>query len=339
LDNPKVFFKERFIYFWGALFIAYHTWHFMFFGELLTNPMMAKGFWPYQPVFLTTGDVLRHYLIPFIEMAIHYCVVTILLAVYFIKFRNQPPTTETKDEDWGIIVWIAITGLVMMLITGNRWGAAQRLSYPALPFLLLLSFKVIDRISIKTHINKFTPTLIVLVLGLVTCIEYIFFSFQGMEFKVTVDEVLKGAHVATLTQKFLNMDVITFASPDMGGLMLFEGDNKRIIDLGLLCDKRLGKFGYSEVRKYIFQEEQPEIIKAHDVWIIPLKETDEFFEMYLPARIITEQGASYLFIREDLLSGFEKNAYQTSADVSPDIDQVLLKFGQYVVLDLRSSPR
>lgn len=336
-NNPKGFLKEPFIYYWAALFIAYHLWHFLFFGEFLTNPMMAKGYWPYRPIFSTSFDILNYYLMPFVELAVHYCVVITLSVAYFIRFRNQSAKAETKDTDLSLIACIGVIGLFMLLITGDRWGAAQRLSYPSLPFLLLLSFRAIDRISIKDFFKNSKVALILAVFGLTISAEYIYISFHGMEFNLTVNKMLEGAHIATLTQEFLKRDIITFASPDMGALMLFEGDKKRIIDLGLLCDKRLGKYGYSEIEQYVFQEEKPEIILAHDMWLIPLETSGQFFEMYIPAEVITNESMLYLFIREDLLSGLEQKTYKTNAKVSPDLDRVLLEFGKYVIIDLQKS--
>ncbi|MEI7850103.1 MAG: glycosyltransferase family 39 protein, partial [Chloroflexota bacterium] len=39
--------QDPIIYIWATVFFTYHIWHYLIFGELLTNPMLAKRHWPY----------------------------------------------------------------------------------------------------------------------------------------------------------------------------------------------------------------------------------------------------------------------------------------------------
>lgn len=52
---------------------------------------------------------------------------------------------------------------------------------------------------------------------------------------------------------------------DVGGVMLF-GEQMRVIDLGLLCDRRLAQQGYAIAPHYILEERAPEIIGIHQQW-------------------------------------------------------------------------
>lgn len=338
-NGPKSFLKEPFIQYWTLVFIVYHLWHFLYFGEILTNPMMAKSQWPYRPDLTSPADVLNYYLEPFAELISHYILGLVLVVTGLLGFGHRLVDIG-RDADWDLIAWIGLIGLFIMLLTGFRWGAAQRLSYPALPFLLLLLFRPIDGIPPRLLIRASILARVSALIGLVITGVFVLRSFQTKEFNVTVEQVHKGARLVTLTQDFLKRDVITYATPDMGGLMLYEGDRKRIIDLGLLCNARLGKYGYAELEQYLFQEERPEIIQAHEGWLLPLEASGSFFEMYIPVRILAEESELFLFIRRDVMADLEHAqaarmiAYRSGTIVEVELNRVLVKFGMYAEINL-----
>ncbi|MGD8406890.1 MAG: hypothetical protein PVJ21_24740 [Anaerolineales bacterium] len=141
-DNPKKFFQEPFLYFWGVVFSTYHFWHFAYFGEFLTNPMIAKGQLPYRPDFVSLTSVLFYYLYPFFRFVAVYPLLIILLGICLFRSRSSKEISPTKkDTDFSLIYGIALIGLFIMLLTGRSWNAdADRLSYPALAFLFLSGF-------------------------------------------------------------------------------------------------------------------------------------------------------------------------------------------------------
>ena len=130
-------FLEPCIYFWAAVFFSYHAWHFAFFGEWLTNPMLAKRHWPYRPEFENFSIISTFYLTPFFDFLFRYIGLVILLAasnLYIAVYRLQ---YHASDRNL-LLVSISVVSLFIMSITGSNWGAAARLSYPGLPFLFLL---------------------------------------------------------------------------------------------------------------------------------------------------------------------------------------------------------
>jgi hypothetical protein len=106
---------------------------------------------------------------------------------------------------------------------------------------------------------------------------------------------------------------VTFAGPDMGGLLLFHGDVMRVLDLGLLCDPVLARRGYEHIPEYIFTAERPHAIAVHDCWAqaTQLYKMREFYEQYFPC--LVDSGGprrQYIFIRRDVIGMIQRNGFE-----------------------------
>src|SRR5690606_29475757 len=80
----------------------------------------------------------------------------------------------------------------------------------------------------------------------------------------------------------------------------FHGDGKRIIDLGLLCNRELAQNGYQVVDSYVLTKEKPELIEIHDVWVIPFSDSELFYGNYTPVQIVEGNERWFVFLRNDL---------------------------------------
>ena len=129
----------------------------------------------------------------------------------------------------------------------------------------------------------------------------------------------------------------------MGGLLLYHGEGKKIIDLGLLCDKELAKNGYTNYNQYLFERNNPEIIEAHGMWLKPLQASEIFARSYTPVMTLTDRNEQILYLRNDILSEIQANrtlSYATAKTGFADIDQPTLeKLGNFLVLDIRGKQK
>jgi hypothetical protein len=319
-EKPKSFYKELFLYFLVGVFLVYHVWHFAYFGELLTNPMIAKRQPPYVPDLSSSVWWVIYYLFPFFRAIAVYPILFALLGFNLIFFlRGQGRQKKPKDS---LMLGIALTGMFIMLITGMSWNAdADRLSYPALAFLLLAIVQYLDEFPIKDVMQK-SRIVFTVIFGAVLIVNMAatFRTFTAdQRFHITVSQVEKGARFETLVQEYLGLSRMTLASPDMGGLLLFYGDGKRIIDLGLLCNRELAQKGYQLVDSYVLTTEKPELIEIHDVWVIPFSDSELFYENYTPAQIVEGNERWFVFLRNDLIHKLEGQANASKVKIEDGV--------------------
>jgi hypothetical protein len=57
---------------------------------------------------------------------------------------------------------------------------------------------------------------------------------------------------------------LVFMTPDIGGAALCC-DHLRIVDLGMLANRRLARAGYAAVAE-VLASERPDVVEAHEVW-------------------------------------------------------------------------
>ena len=337
IRHRKDFLKEPFLYFWAFVFLTYHLWHYLFFGELLTNPMLAKRYWPYRPDFENWTAFISYYFIPVFDFFFRYIILFICLPIYYF-LRKKPKTGSETRENWTLINLIVLVSVFLMLITGANWGAAARLSYPGLVFLLLLLFSKIDDAELFAQSKVLQ---IGLAFGLLINFVILFESVsQTTPDLITLAGVERRASVLVAAKIALGHPEITFAGADMGGLLLYHSDGLKIVDLGLLCDKELAQNGYAHYDEYVFEQSRPEIIGAVGFWLIPLRQAAEFTRSYFPVMVITGRDKQIFYMRKDVIAELKNRYTMPGVIVKPvstdDIgQQTLAEFGGYSILDLR----
>jgi len=331
-------FREHVLYFWAFVFLAYHTWHYAFFGEVLTNPMLAKRFWPYGPDFTNWPAIATFYLTPVFDFVFRYISIFTCLPIYF--FLQKGRKSAEPQENWTLVLLIALTAVFVILITGQNWGAAARLSYPGLPFLLLLLFSKIDDTELLKRSRIMQSAMaFALLLNAIIMLES---AGQIIPDVITLAGVERRASVLEAAKNALGRPEITIASADMGGLLLYHANGMKVIDLGLLCNKELAKNGYAHYDNYIFEQSQPEMITAVGFWVNPLRKAAAFTRSYFPVVVITERDQIILYMRQDVVAALDSKYAMpiASADSPPTEDAneqgALADFGKYRILDLRT---
>jgi len=341
-QNPKSFFRQKFLYGWPSIFLIYHAWHFLTFGELLTNPMLAKRFWPYHPNPTTLLQFALYYLTPLIELIQQNWFAFLFSAGFFLfkKSRHENILIPISPERT-LINFLALMGIFVILITGSNFGAALRLSYPAYPFILLFLFFTFDEPARLQHSRILQGWAgFSLVVQLAVTLPALQISLPK---EISLAGVEELASTVSAVQAASGQAKITYAGADMGGLLLYHGDNKRVIDLGLLCDRELAKNGYKNYEAYIFETEKPEIIEAHSLWLEPLLKSPSFPKMYQPVLVKTLRREQILYLRNDFIAQieskyqFDRVALHFTTPQTPT-KQALDLFGYHLVLDLRNNP-
>lgn len=339
LENPKTFFRQPHFYVWGLVFLLYHSWHFLTFGEILTNPMLAKRHWPYTPATTDPLVWLVFRLYPLIDLVQTYRfpVIFAITFILFKKVRGENPEPRQR-QDITLVNLFALTSLLVALLVGANFMAAPRLSYPGHAFLLLTLFSMFDDLALIQR-SRFLQGALVLALiaQLATTLPALSASLPR---EISLEGVEELAATVSAVQAASRAGKITYAGSDMGGLLLYHGEDKRVIDLGLLCDRELAKNGYTHYESYIFEQEKPEIIEAHAMWLEPLLKSPHFFKLYQPVLVKTPRREQVLYLRNDFIEQLRQqhplDRVSTNIDTPQSVtEQALKQFGFYLLLDLR----
>lgn len=335
--------KKPYYYIWVVIFLTYQIWHFNYFGELLTNTMIAKNQPPYKPIFLNINQCLIFHWKPIEEFILRYYSIFILIIVGFLFNLLSKNKIITEFKNKLVLLYSTITFGFCFFI-GDIWGDAHRLVYPGFPFLLIFLFKLIDN-RISKLLNLIYKIVIIITLGLFINTTYELFT-QRLVSCVNLRTVEKSGKSLTVLQTLLDIDKLCYAGPDMGGLLLFHGDNKRVVDIGLLCNSYLAKNGYGEFDCYIFEMERPHIIEAHDCWalVTNLYQSEKFFSFYYPVEVKCV-GCSNMkfFIRRDLFFDlkekynlqYNETQNYTNKKIRNVNEYIINKYGGYYIV---SSP-
>ena len=139
------------------------------------------------------------------------------------------------------------------------------------------------------------------------------------------------------------------AAADMVGLLLFHGDNFRVLDLALLCDSTLARLGYEAAPDYLFAKEKPDLIETHWMWtpLVGFAEEEAFFRDYVPVfsngfrffarrevveAIDTARLTLGTFDEDGNTGAYDRDHFVYSVQFEWDFE-LNRRFGSYLVLD------
>lgn len=124
---------------------------------------------------------------------------------------------------------------------------------------------------------------------------------QRLHEYVLVSRVHEAGQTVTYGQDLLDLPVLVYAGPDMGGLLLYEGDGKRIIELGLLSDPVLARSGYRGLDGRV-RAEKPDLIETHGLWTGAVSRSVVVVEDYTPIHLARNTRPTMIYlIRNDLI--------------------------------------
>ena len=309
-DGGKVF-KKSYPYIWLTVFLSYNVWHYNYFSEFLTNPMIAKKNAPYTPDFENSFEYIKFHAFPLI------LIITDNLQIIWAAFAFDRFSVFGKKEDikfenrlrWDKTLLFVVFGLVFNVIIGTNWGPKGRMFMPALPFLILYFAGVFDRKEKPLNAANLLP--VFLFAAFFCYMNTGFFvklageQMQVRGFKTVWNSVENLMHSAGLEK-------LTYAGPDMGGFLLFS-KNLRVTDTALLCSRHLARNGYKAFGEYIFEKEKPGVIKTHVVWTFLSRVYDDerFYRDYRPV-ICT---GTKLFLSKNIFDGLQKKGLLKSIKI------------------------
>jgi len=198
-------------------------------------------------------------------------------------------------------LWAPIAGAVSFaLITGTNWGYVGRMQLFALPFALLLVARALDALGGSSRAARLA--LVASVAALTVWSSRVSLPIQSYrlsrthEFGVTPMGFRETALAVEKVRGALGLPQITFLTPDVGGSALCC-PALRIVDLGLLAERRLARRGYGALAA-VLEAERPEVIEVHAPWssLSRLYELEAFRAGYRPALV----GRTRLFLRSDV---------------------------------------
>ncbi len=290
-----------------AVVVLHEIVRYMVFGDIFPNPVHAKMHVPYSLSGLQ-GVKLR--LIAAVEITatllpLVLAVSALLLVPWNGRADRLSALGTVRNDLLALAVPVAAVVLFAILI-GKNWGYVGRMQFLALPFVLLIFGLVYDRLADSTRAVSARPILVAV------CAVTVLFSWvvsarqpiaqmartlssggEVAEFHGTTPETYRRTGLAVdHLRQLIGKDMVTFATPDVGGLALCC-DRIRVVDLGLLASRKLAKHGYGALPA-ILAEERPDAIEVHQHWGVNSKiyTIPEFRDDYQP--VIIDRTRFYL---------------------------------------------
>ncbi|MGC1299381.1 MAG: hypothetical protein WA869_30515 [Alloacidobacterium sp.] len=307
---------------WLAVLIASTVIRWRYFGSVLPNTITAKRHFPYSAPTMRL-EMMRH-LIPAFTL-VHGLDILFLVVLYAAFVRRQYlyaalKRIHTADfwerlghaisraDDLKVALLLAAVGVCLSLAIGYNWGPPNREIYVALPFLIYLILRLTFRL-LNTRLWQRQAAILLLIPIVYLTVHNI--AILNSRYAPLYQPLMTVQNVASLVppveqiRRAAGLQELTIATPDVGGVMLF-GEQLRVIDLGLLCDRRLAQQGYAIAPRYILEERTPEIIGIHQQWteLTGLEKIPDFYRNYR-VMILDRQR---FFVRRDV---FDRIASQT----------------------------
>jgi hypothetical protein len=265
----------------GLAVVGFHTIaRYMIFGDFVPNTIYAKM---HQPYSLSGLQGVRSRLIAAVEIAATFFpLVLAVMALITLAWKRFPERFRALSAIRHEILTLAAPVAAVMLFSiliGKNWGYTGRMQFLALPFVLLLSGLLYDTLTVSVRPAVARPALVSICVLTILCSWSVSAARPILQMARTLSGSggAPGEHLGTTPATFretgltverlrqrIGLNMITFATPDVGGLALCC-NRIRVVDLGLLASRRLAKEGYA-VLPDLLAEEKPDLIEVHQDW-------------------------------------------------------------------------
>lgn len=308
---------------WAAVFAGSNLLRWMYFGSLLPNTIIAKQRVPYS---LPSRRVaLQQHLLEPVHLLLSIKLIVVLFVAtvaYDLLLRSRKRgyvrAAEGIRYSWQLsfVVLFTVFSLILSLGIGRNWGPPFRSFYSAWPFLIfILIVPLMKRTTMRGAV------IAMLCVAAVTA-RHAYAHMRDLHAaeapvympQITVDNIGRLGTLVSQVQEMSHRPSLTFAGPDMGGVML-NADHVRVVDLGLLCDRMLAREGFVAIGPYVLDQRRPDLIATHTMWTAyaGFERYPEFFATYRPVyfhgvrffmsrRLIADVGASR-FVEESYSTG------------------------------------
>ncbi|MGZ5983368.1 MAG: hypothetical protein ACXWK7_00395 [Caulobacteraceae bacterium] len=175
---------------------------------------------------------------------------------------------------WVVLAPILAVELFGLVAGRNLYGALGRMQLLALPFVLIAAGLGFDALS--TELSGPRRRLLLILAAALSIETGAFLSARpalealrmprplGDDLGVSAANYrITGLAVDALRQR-LGLGRMVFMTPDIGGASLCC-ERLRMVDLGLLANRRLARTGYGAVAE-VLAAERPDVVEAHEVW-------------------------------------------------------------------------
>ncbi len=276
--------------------------------------------------------------------------------------QNRPALLLlSHDRNTALVLLAPVVAVVAFsALIGSNWGYMGRMQFLAFPFMLLLFGVVFDSRSKVLGPAKARAVLIAAT-GLTIVLSWQLSAAQPLgaaadtirignaetarSFDVTPAAYRDTGVAVEELRRILGKDAIVFMTSDVGGLGLCCS-HVRIVDLGLLTNRRLAREGYGATAA-VLMDEKPDIIEAHQRWarLSELYQLAEFTQNYRPAII----NDTRFFVRADVFDTMlakngtlcvlsqadcrkkARDTHRYAGSTWPADDDAFLSYGTFVV--------
>jgi hypothetical protein len=354
--------------FGSTVFAAEEAWRWATFADWVPNTVHAKMWPPYSGGGLI--DAIQSRAQALAEPATAAVPLLAILAV--LAIGREPAGPRWKPPGPASPVWVVAAPVLAVEIFGliagrNAYGALGRMQLLALPFVLIGAGLVFD--PLPRDLTGLRRRLILTLAAALSIESGAFLSAQttltalktprplGDDLGVTPANYRITGTVVDDLRRRLELPSIAFLTPDIGGAALCC-DRLRIVDLGMLANRRLARAGYAATAE-VLAAERPDVVEAHEVWAKSsgLASLPAFEAGYTPLMA----GRTRLYLRNDRAEALLAKGLATACPVAdadcrrkalsdhrglfpppygPDDDMAFLRRGAFLILtDLPSATR
>lgn len=278
---------------------------YLVFEDIVPNTVHAKSQAPY---YLFGLNALKATALRMAETVL--IVLPIALLGIALALRGDWRSVR-KGQEMLILLSPAVAVVGFALLIRQNSGYAGRIQFLAFPFLLLLFGLIFDAFA-KDMLGDRAHRMLAIASAMTVLLSWPLSA--GLVFKAAtdfgrVDQSASSQPMATTPASYrltglavekvrhlLGRDVMVFMTPDIGGAALCC-NALRIVDLGLLANRRLAVEGYAALPA-VLSKENPDVIEIHGVWgdASKLYGNPTFSKGYEPAII----DGTRLFLRKDI---------------------------------------
>ena len=305
-------------------------WRLAVFSDVLPNTFWAKR-WPPYAAFGLLGRLTGA-----VELPSFFLVPLIAIAIMRRSGLELAGVWRARRGAFLILAGPILGAVLMGGLIGKHWGYYGRMPYFAFPLVLLRVALVLSswvqarrsRLRVAVAASLFVVSLCMSMVGFPS--GALGAAFHGGSFGVTPHTYAESGRVFRRFAAAADLPHPTILTPDLGGLALCC-DEFRLVDLGLLSNRRLARRGPAALAE-VLEAESPDLIEAHWEWASSgkLYELPYFRAQYLPAFA----GGTKLWIRRDVAQTIESKGRGCRLAAQGGAIQAALRAHRYANHDL-----
>jgi len=276
-------------------------WRLAVFSDVLPNTFWAKR-WPPYAAFHSRGR-----LIGAVELPLFFLGPLAAIGILRWSGFDLAGVLRARRRAFLILALPSLGAVVMGVLLGKHWGYYGRMPYFAFP-LVILALSLVFSSWVQARRSRFRVGAVAGLCVLSVGLSMMAFpsgalgaALHGGSFGVTPHTYAESGRVFRRFAAAAELPQPSILTPDLGGLALCC-DEFRIVDLALLSNRRLARWGHAALAE-VLEVESPDLIEAHWEWAARgrLYELPYFRARYLPAF----SGGTKLWIRRDVAAAIE----------------------------------